>query len=230
MDEVTGLKQQAARAAAQLVESGMIVGLGYGSTTHFAVQHLAERLAQGEIEAIVAITASASTASQARRLRIPLTSTALDRMPDITIDGADEVDPHLRLIKGGGGALLHEKILAQASKRLVIIVDETKLSPALGSKFPLPIEVVEFGLASQLAFLETQGARTVIRRDESDSWFRTAEGNLLLDCNFGVIEKPDELAAILDKRAGIVAHGLFVGMADEVIVASPGGIQVLRRG
>ena len=229
MDEVTLLKQQAARAAVQLVQSRMVVGLGHGSTTHFAVRYLAERLAEGEIKDIVAIAVSEATASEARRLRIPLTSLTLDQIPDLTIDGADEVDPDLNLIKGGGGALLHEKILAQASKRLVIIVDESKLSWALGASFPVPVEVIEFGLESQLAFLKALDAQVVIRRRRNGSLFQTAEGNLILDCNFGAIQKVNELAELLDKRAGIVAHGLFVSMADEVIVARSDGIQHLRR-
>jgi ribose 5-phosphate isomerase A len=141
-------------------------------------------------------------------------------MVDLTIDGADEVDPELNLIKGGGGALLHEKIVAQASLREVIIVDESKLSPALGTHWALPVEVIPFGWHAQRRFLESLGARITVRQQRDGTPFRTDQGNLMLDCVFGPIQQPMELAAKLDAATGIVEHGLFLGLATEVQTAS----------
>jgi ribose 5-phosphate isomerase A len=146
---------------------------------------------------------------------------------DLTIDGADEVDPELNLIKGGGGALLHEKIVAQASLREIIIIDESKLSPVLGTHWPLPVEVVPFGGQSQKCFLTSLGARVTVRQQQDGTPFRTDQGNAIFDCAFGPILRPVELAAKLDARTGIVEHGLFVGLATEVIVAGADGIRHL---
>jgi ribose 5-phosphate isomerase A len=148
-------------------------------------------------------------------------------MVDLTIDGADEVDPELNVIKGGGGALLHEKIVAQASRREVIIVDESKLSPALGTHWALPVEVIPFGWQSQRRVLESLGARITVRQPPDGTPFRTDRGNLMLDCAFGPIQQPMELAATLDARTGIVEHGLFLGLAAEVIVAGADGVRHL---
>jgi ribose 5-phosphate isomerase A len=146
---------------------------------------------------------------------------------DLTIDGADEVDPALNLIKGGGGALLHEKIVAQASLREIIIIDESKLSPVLGTVWPLPVEVIPFGVHSQRRFLTSLGARVRVRQLHDGTPFKTDQGNLILDCAFGPISRPMELAARLDARTGIVEHGLFLGLATEVIVAGADGIRHL---
>jgi ribose 5-phosphate isomerase A len=164
--------------------------------------------------------------AEARALGIPIT---LDppRAVDLTIDGADEVDPELNLIKGGGGALLHEKIVAQASLREVIIVDESKLSPALGTHWALPVEVIPFGWHAQKRFLESLGARISVRQQHDGTPFRTDQGNLILDCALGPIREPAMLAAKLDARTGIVEHGLFIGLATEVIVAGADGIRHL---
>ena len=144
------------------------------------------------------------------------------------IDGADEVDPHLNLIKGGGGALLREKIVAQASWREIIVVDESKLSPALGTRWPVPVEVVPLGWRSQGAYLESLEAQPVLRRNSDGSPFKTDQGNLILDCRFDPIYQPAQLAARLSERAGIVEHGLFLGLATDVIVASDQGIRHLK--
>ena len=233
------LKQQAADQVLTYVQSGMIVGLGAGSTATLAVRGLAEKLARGELTGIQAIPCSRVIEAEARCLGIPLT-TLEDHLPgpdgrviDLTFDGADEVDPALNLIKGGGGALLHEKIVALASRREIIIVDESKLSPALGTHWAVPVEVVPFGWRMQAAYLESLGAQVRLRvgnspEDEAVP-FQTDEGNLILDCDFGPIPDPANLAARMDARTGIVAHGLFLGLATEVIVAGVSGTRRLTR-
>ena len=147
---------------------------------------------------------------------------------DLTIDGADEVDPGLNLIKGGGGALFREKIVAQASDREIIIVDDSKLSPCLGTKHTLPVEVNPFGWQSQLRFLESLGARATIRKNADKTQFVTDSGNMIFDCDFGPIADPSDLAVNLSTRAGIVEHGLFIGIASDVIVAGETGIRHLK--
>ena len=223
-------KQQAAERAVEFVESGMVVGLGYGRTVRLALHRLAQLLQAGDRRDVVGVPCSIQTEAEARQLGIPLTT--LDEHPvvDLTIDGADEVAPNLDLIKGGGGALLREKIVAQASRREIIVVDETKLSPALGTRRPLPVEVVPFGWCSQAAFLEALGARVTVRQGPDGTPFRTDQSNVILDCDFGPIAEPARLAAQLDARAGIVAHGLFLGLATDVIVAGVQEIRHLRRG
>jgi ribose 5-phosphate isomerase A len=147
----------------------------------------------------------------------------------LTIDGADEVDPDLNLIKGGGGALLREKVLAQASRRTVIIVDQGKLSPRLGSHWPLPVEVIHFAVKSIKNYLTSIGASVESRQTSPGKLFRTDQNNVILDANFGPIENAQELSVKLAERAGIVAHGLFLDLADEVIVAEEHAVRHLRR-
>ncbi len=224
---VTEFKQQAAERAVEAIESGMVVGLGEGSTAIFAVRHVAKMLRTGQLRDIVAIPASLHIEYEACQLDIPLTSLETQPVIDLTIDGADEVDPHLNLIKGGGGALLREKIIAQASKREIIVVDESKLSSQLGTRWALPVEVIPFGWRSQAEFLTSLGAEVTLRVNASHTTFRTDQSNLILDCNFGPISKPSRLAEQLNGRVGIVAHGLFLGLASEVIVAGPDGIRHL---
>ena len=227
--DITQLKLQAAERAAEFVESGMVVGLGHGSTTIFAVRRIAQLLNEGQLRDILGVPCSRQVQEDARRLGIPLTT--LDEHPvvDLTIDGADEVDPHLDLIKGGGGALLREKIVAQASRREIIVVDESKLSPALGTRWPVPVEVVPFGWRSQAAYLESLGAQPILRLSSDGTPFQTDQGNLILDCHFGPISNPAQLAARLSGRAGVVEHGLFLGLATDVIVAGVEGIRHLKR-
>lgn len=225
---MSNLKQQAGEAAASLVQTGMVVGLGTGSTAIFATRRIAERLKSGDLKDIVAIATSRATDAAARDLGIRLLTDEMPRDVDITIDGADEVDPALNLIKGGGGALLREKIVAQATKRQVIVVDDSKLSPLLGTHWALPIEVIEFGWASQARFLEGLGA-TIVPRAADGGLFRTDSGNIILDCNFGPIPDVHALAAQLMGRTGIVEHGLFLDMAQDVFVAGAGGVRHLRR-
>jgi ribose 5-phosphate isomerase A len=228
-DPAAHFKQQAGEMAAGLVESGMVVGLGTGSTSIFATRRIAERLRAGEISGIVAVATSHATDAAARALGIPMLANDIPRGIDLTIDGADEVDPAMGLIKGGGGALLREKIVAQASRREVIVVDESKLSPRLGTLRALPVEVLEFGWRSQARFLESLGA-VVTPRHRGDEPYRTDGGNMILDSRFGPIADAPALAAKLEARAGIIEHGLFLGLAQEVLVAGPRGVRHIRRG
>lgn len=218
------LKRQAAAAAVDFVESGMVIGLGAGSTALQAIIQLGERLKAGELREIVGVPCSRQVAEDAERYGVPLTS--LDDHPtiDLTIDGADEVDPQLRVIKGGGGALLREKIVAQASRREIIIVDPSKLSSMLGTLWAVPIEVIPFGARSQWKFLEELGATVVERKSKDGSTFHTDQGNLILDANFGPIPDVEALARALNDRAGIVEHGLFLGLVTDLIVAASEGI------
>ena len=221
-------RRQAAERAVEFVESGMVVGLGHGSTALFAVQRIAELLSRGDLTDIVGVPCSKAVEAEAERLGIPLTDLENDPVVDLTIDGADEVDPNLNLIKGGGGALLREKIVAQATEREIIVVDEAKLSPVLGSQWPVPIEVLAFGWRPELEFLSGLGAEADLRLWEHDTPFESDQGNLILDANFGPIDDPYALAALLDARAAIVGHGLFLGLASDVVVAGAEGLRVLR--
>jgi len=223
------LKRRAADAAVEQVQSGMVLGLGSGTTVSHALQSLAEMLRAGKLDGICGVPSSIQTEKRAKELGIPLTS--LDRHPvlDLTIDGADEVDPDLNLIKGGGGALLREKVLAQASRRTVIIVDQGKLSPCLGSHWPLPVEVIHFAVKSIKNYLTSIGASVESRQTSQGKLFRTDQNNVILDANFGPIENAQELSVKLAERAGIVAHGLFLDLADEVIVAEEHAVKHLRR-
>ncbi len=221
-------KQQAGEYAASLVQSGMVVGLGTGSTAIFATRKIAARLHSSDLRDVVAIATSRATDAAARALGITMLTDDIPSEIDITIDGADEVDPGMDLIKGGGGALLREKIVAEASRREVIVVDAGKLSPRLGTHWPLPVEVLEFGWRSQMRFLESLGA-TVTPRALEDGLFRTDQGNFILDSRFDPINDPRELANTLGARAGLVEHGLFIGIASDLIVAGEDGIRHLQR-
>lgn len=225
--DLTQQKQRAADHAATYVQSGMVIGLGTGATATLFVRRLAARMAQGELTNIVGIPTSSQIEDEAKRLNFPLTTLEDHPQIDLTVDGADEVDPQLNLIKGGGGALLREKIVAQASKREVIIVDETKLSPLLGTKWHVPIEVVPFGWRTQLDYLAKLGAKVVLRLGKEGQPFVTDQGNYILDAHFGQIADPAALATTLKQRVGIVEHGLFVKLAQEVIVGTDHGVQIL---
>jgi len=227
--DIGRLKQEAAYKAVEYVESGMVVGLGYGSTALLAVKHIGHLIRTGELRNIVGVPCARKVEAEAQRFGIPLTTLEEHPVVDLTIDGADEVSPALDLIKGGGGALLHEKIVAQASKREIIVVDECKLTPALGTRFPVPVEVIPFGWKSQMAYLESLGAKAALRSDGEDGHFRSDEGNFIIDCEFGPISDPATLAARIKERAGIVEHGMFLGLATEVIVARAAGIEHIRR-
>lgn len=228
IDERDALKKTAAIHAVKFIEPGMVVGLGTGSTAIHAVREIARRHAAGELPGIQAFATSSQIASVARGSGIPLFDDSGPASIDVTIDGADEVDPALNLIKGGGGALFHEKIVAQATARQIIVVDGAKMSPRLGTLHALPVEVVPFGCESQRRFLEDLGGRPVLRTGENGTPFVTDEGNWIYDCAFGPIADPEELAAELRARTGIVEHGLFLGMTDELLIGTPQGLRRLR--
>ncbi|NQW54840.1 MAG: ribose-5-phosphate isomerase RpiA [Rhodospirillales bacterium] len=220
------LKRAAAEAAVELVEDGMVVGMGTGSTAFFAVEALARRHAQGL--RFVGIPTSQRTGAQASAAGIPLTSFAKHRQIDLTIDGADEVERGtLNLIKGLGGALLREKIVASASRRLVIIVDETKLVDRLGLRTPAPVEVVAFGLEATQASLEALGGSARLRLSPGGDPFVTDSGNHILDCGFGAITDPARLEERIGRIVGVVESGLFIGRAGSVFVADAAGVHRL---
>jgi ribose 5-phosphate isomerase A len=224
--ERNALKREAAEAAVELVQDGMVVGLGTGSTAAFAVEALARRLRQGL--RFVGIPTSDRTAAQAAAAGIPLTSFGEHRQIDLTIDGADEVERGtLNLIKGLGGALLHEKIVAAASRRLAIIVDGAKLVDRLGTRAPVPVEVVAFGLEATRAALEGLGASARLRLSSAGEPFITDSGNRILDCSFGPIADPALLEDRIRRVVGVVESGLFIGRADPVFVADAAGVHRL---
>jgi ribose 5-phosphate isomerase A len=225
-------KRDAAARAVQFVQSGMRLGLGTGSTVKHFLDLLAERIREGC--EVIGVPTSEATRAQAETLGIPLTT--LDETPelDLTIDGADEIGPELTLIKGGGGALLREKIVAAASAGMIVIADESKWVPTLG-RFPLPIEVVPFGLAATRRKIEAAASAagspgpTSLRRDKAGNTFRTDSGNWILDAALQSIADPQDLAARLSVIPGVVEHGLFIELAQTAILAGPGGVRVVKR-
>ena len=228
-DSQAALKKEAAEYAVRYIKSGMTVGLGTGSTAIFSIRRIGEMLKSGELKDIICFATSKGSWDAAVALNIPMLTEDLPKNIDVTIDGADEVDPQLNLIKGGGGALLREKLVAQASKCEIIVVDESKLSPRLGTLHVLPIEVLPFGWRSQARFLESLGAKYTVRQAADGREYYTDQGNLILDCNFGPIMDPARLAVELEARAGIVEHGLFLGLAHSVVVAGASGVRELAR-
>ena len=220
------LKRDAAVRALDFIKDGMVVGLGTGSTAAFLVDALGERVKNGM--KVVGIPTSERTATQARSLGIPLATFAEHQRIDLTIDGADEVERGtLHLIKGLGGALLREKIVAAASDNLVIIVDQEKVVDQLGDHTAVPIEVTQFGWQVSAAALRRLGADPVLRHIHEDHEFITDGGNFILDCQFGHITDPVRLEGDIDKIVGVVESGLFVGRSSAVIVAASSGVEVL---
>lgn len=223
------LKRAAAHHAADQVASGMVVGLGSGSTSRFATLRIAERLRSGSLSDIVAIPTSEDTARLARQEGIPLTTLEERSAIDLTIDGADEVDDHLNVIKGLGGCLLREKIVAFASRHEIIIVDQRKLVSRLGTKAPVPVEVIRFGWKQTQAALALTGARPQLRR-ANDVITMTDEGNYIIDCYYpdGIAE-PKTLEQSLHAIPGVVETGLFLDMVQTVVIATPDGVQIKAR-
>jgi ribose 5-phosphate isomerase A len=225
MDTSNAQKRAAAEAAVEQVRDGMVVGLGTGSTADLALDALGRRVGAGL--KIVGIPTSERTAARARALNIALAATDGELRIDLAIDGADEVERStLNLIKGNGGALLREKIVASASTRFVVIADESKLVDRLGSHFAVPVEVERFGWRAAARKLEKLGAAVAIRRHDGKE-FVSDGSNYILDCSFGLIADPPALARELDAIVGVVEHGLFVGMTSEVLIGSSGGVTVL---
>ena len=212
-------KQQAAERAVEFVQPGMVVGLGSGSTALFAMRRIARLHQKGKLYKIIGFATSKAIWNEAQQLGIPVMNEEMGSTIDLTIDGADEVDPDLNLIKGGGGALLREKIVAQNSRRVIIVCDDSKLSPRLGTHRAVPVEVLFFGWRSQVRYLESLGAQVTVRQSGDGSPFVTDSGNMILDCNFGPIANAAELALSLSERAGIVEHGLFLGLATDAIIS-----------
>jgi ribose 5-phosphate isomerase A len=225
------LKRAAAVQAADHVEDGMKVGLGTGSTVRFLLEELGARLRDGRLRRIQGVPTSEDTATRSTGLGIPLISLEEAGELDVTIDGADEVDPQLRLIKGLGGALLREKIVAAASRRLVIVADGSKMVHVLGTRAPLPVEVEPFGRRVHEPFFRALGSTPTLRTGAGGAPFRTDGGHLIYDLTFpdGIID-PEGLERELDRRTGVIESGLFLGMASEVVVAHDEGIKVVRRG
>jgi ribose 5-phosphate isomerase A len=225
--EVDRWKTAAAHAAASLVEDDQIVGLGSGSTALCAVSILGQRVREGL--RIVGIPTSAQTEGEARRLGIPLSSLAAHDHIDVTIDGADEVDVwNLNLLKGRGGALLREKIIASVTRQLIIVVDETKLVDRLGIQSPVAVEVVPFAWRATTRKLKSLGAGVTRRTTREGQPFITEGGHYIIDCAFGAIENPEPLQQQLDQMVGVVEHGLFLGLASQVIIGGAEGVSVCR--
>ena len=227
-----GLKRQAAARALEEVRDGMQLGLGTGSTAKHFVELLGERVRAGL--KVVGVPTSEATRAQAASCGIALTTLDdIDRL-DLTVDGADEIDRHLDLIKGGGGALLREKIVASASDRMIVIADETKWVDALG-RYPLPIEVIPFGLAAtrramQRAFAESGvSGQMSLRKGKDGHVFVTDGGHWIVDAHLGRIPDPPRLAGLLSAIPGVVEHGLFIGLAGTAVLAGANGIRVVQR-
>ncbi|HWU54534.1 MAG TPA: ribose-5-phosphate isomerase RpiA [Rhizomicrobium sp.] len=232
MTDQNALKRAVATKALDYVQDGMKLGLGSGSTAEIFVELLAPRVRGGE--KLLCVPTSEKTAALARKLGITLA--ALDDLAplDLTIDGADEADRGLNLIKGGGGMLLREKIVAAASRKMVVIADETKLVPRLG-KYPLPVEIVDFGHKSTAARLSASLAAAgyanvqMTLRQRDGGTFKTDSGNVIYDCAFGAIQSAPKLAAAISAVPGVVEHGLFIGIATTLLIAGPGEIEVIER-
>jgi ribose 5-phosphate isomerase A len=219
-------KQAAAYASLRFVRDGDIVGLGSGSTTTFAIKLLGERVRAGL--RIRGIPTSANTKALAESVGIPLTTLDEFQQIDVTIDGADEIDPQLQLIKGGGGALLREKVIASASRKVVIVADSSKQVPMLGT-FPLPVEVIAFAQALVAKKIAALGSTVKIRKLRDGNLYVTDEGHHILDCDFGEIPDPPQLARALQNIPGVAGHGLFVDMATVVLIAKGDQLLELRR-
>lgn len=219
MDAVTVMKQEVGRAAAALVESNTVVGLGTGSTTAYAIQFIGERLAAGELENIVGIPTSFQAEVLAKKYGIPLTTLdAVDRI-DVAIDGADEVDPDKNLIKGGGAAHTREKVVDALADKFVVVVDSGKLVDRLNSTFLLPVEVIPMALAPVTRQLEKMGAEVELRMGVKKAGpVVTDEGNLVLDLKFESIDDPGALEKAINNLPGVLENGLFVGVADVILV------------
>ena len=224
------LKRRAAERAGEWIQDGMVLGLGTGSTVRHLLDVIAERRAAGGWQRIVGIPTSEDTHRRATALGIPLTTLAEHPRIDLTLDGADEVDPSLRLIKGLGGALLREKVVASVSAAMVVLADDSKRVQRLGTRAPLPVEVDRFAAPAVAPFLSSFGAEPVLRRTPAGDEIVTDGGNLIYDCRFpDGIADPERLEATLSSRPGVLETGLFLGMATAAVIAGASGVAVLER-
>jgi len=219
------MKRRAGEEAAKYVKDGMVVGLGTGSTVKYTIIKLGERVKNGLD--IVGIPTSIATEKLARDMGIKLGDLNDYEHIDLTIDGADEVDGNLNLIKGGGGALLREKMIAYASNYEIIVVDETKVKDYLGD-FPLPVEIVKFGYKRTIKNIESLGCRPVLRMKNGEPYI-TDNGNYIVDCKFEKIVQPDKIERRIDEIPGVVEVGLFINLANEVIVGKKEGIEIMKK-
>ena len=219
-------KEAAARASLRFVKDGHVVGLGTGSTAAYFIKLLGDEVRNGL--RVRGIPTSVRSRELAMSLEIPLITLDDCQEIDVTVDGADEVDPQLRLIKGGGGALLREKIVASATRQMIVVADASKQVQRLG-KFPLPVEVIRFAQALVAKRIAALGAEVQLRRDAAGSTYLTDENNHILDCRFGEIPDPDRLARALSEMPGVVEHGLFIGMASLALFARGSEIVELKR-
>jgi ribose 5-phosphate isomerase A len=226
-----GLRRAAGEdAVARFVRDGMRLGLGTGSTASAMIEALAARIADGSLRGVRAVPTSEATAALCRRLRVPLTTLAETPALDVVIDGADEIDPDLDLIKGLGGAHLREKVVASAGRAMIVVADESKLVARLGERAPLPVEVVEFALPVCERALRGLGWEPARRLAADGTPFVTDEGNAILDCRRDDWAGPAALAAAVKAVPGVVEHGLFLGMAAAAVVGTAAGVRVLERG
>jgi ribose 5-phosphate isomerase A len=223
--EKEDLKKLAGEKAVEQIENDMIVGLGTGSTIEYSLKKLGKLVRDGL--RIKGIPTSIHTQRIAKDYKIPLTTLEENPIIDLTIDGADEVDGNLNLTKGGGGALTREKIIAFNSKKLIIVIDDSKIVKALGIDFALPVEVLKFGWTSTKKNLEDFGCQVELRKVMGDEPFITDNSNYILDCDFNRIDNPTQLEMDLNNIPGVVENGLFVGLVDEVIVGGKQGIMTL---
>lgn len=223
MDNLESLKELAAKAAIEYVKDGDVVGLGTGSTARYVVLELGKLVKAGL--RIQGVPTSRATAELARQQHIPLIDQDNAWVIDVAIDGADQVDPGFSLIKGGGGALLKEKIVAASAKRFIVMVDHTKRVPVLGGSFPLPIEVIPFGWGSTAREIETLTKSRVVLRERNGGPFQTEAGNMILDIHIDRIDQPRDLETSLNQIPGIVETGLFVNRTDLLIVGTPRGVE-----
>ena len=222
-------KQRAAEAAVSYVRDGMVVGLGTGSTADCFLLALATALRSGKLKNLRGVPTSRQSEKRANELGIPLASLSECPSPNITIDGADEVDPHLDLIKGLGGALLREKVVAQNSRKLIIIADASKTVSYLGERSPLPVEVTVFGHEVQPPFLKSLGCEPTLRRTAAGQPFMTDNGNYIYDCKFSKAMTAPQVEAKLKSRAGVVETGLFLGLASVVLIGTDSGVETRTR-
>ena len=225
--DIETLKRNAAEKAVEYVKDDMIVGLGTGSTVKYALQKLAERVKKEKLK-IVGIPTSSGTSKLAKELGIPLSTLDEYENIDLTIDGADEIDENLNLIKGGGGALTREKIVASNSKKVIIVADETKITKKIGISASLPVEILPFGYKATMKKIEDLGCTTKLR-EIMDNPYITDNGNYVVDCDFGGIDEPEELEVIINSIPGVVENGLFIDLATMAIIGSREGTKTLEK-